>query len=132
MGELSAVGPPALREPGEVSWRILSPLLPVWPAYLVARGYGYRTPEEARDSLDRRFLENKRRKGASKEEFRKREKRVAVADGEYAIEADVPGAAVRARHALTATLPKKDQAVLAELASYQSEAVKRAEAILGR
>ncbi|MET8685174.1 hypothetical protein ABZV77_13240 [Streptomyces sp. NPDC004732] len=103
-----------------------------WQACMLERGYAYRTPEKARDSLTRRFLENKHRKGEWKEEFRKREKRVAVADGECAIEADVPGAAVRVRQALIATLPKKDRAALAELASYQSEAVKRAEATLGR
>ncbi|MEU6821138.1 hypothetical protein ABZ921_10950 [Streptomyces atriruber] len=103
-----------------------------WRACMLERGYAYRTPEKARDSLTRRFLENKHRKGESKEEFRKREKRVAVADGECAIEADVPGAAVRVRQALIATLPMKDRAALAELASYQSEAVKRAEATLGR
>lgn len=103
-----------------------------WRLCMAARGFAYRTPEEARGSLNRLLLENNGRNESSKEEFRKREIAVAVTDGECAIEADVPGTAVRVRRALIATLPKKDQAFLAELASYQSEALKRAEAILRR
>lgn len=103
-----------------------------WRACMGDRGYAYRTPEEAQDALTRRFQENKHRKGAPKGEFRSHEIKVAVADGESAIEADVPGAAVRVRHALIATLPRKDKATLSELASYQNEAVKRARAILDR
>ncbi|MEU6990958.1 hypothetical protein ABZ953_09930 [Streptomyces sp. NPDC046465] len=103
-----------------------------WRSCMAARGYAFRTPEEARDSLNRHFLENKHRKGRSEDAFRKREKAVAVADGACAIEADVPGTAVRVRQETIATLPKKDQAFLADMASYQSEALKRAKAILRR
>ncbi|MGW0538426.1 hypothetical protein [Streptomyces sp. NPDC003032] len=103
-----------------------------WRSCMAARGYTYRTPEEARDTLNRIHRKINLRKESSKTAFRKREKGVAVADGECATEVDLPGTAVRVRRALITALPNKDQAFLAALASYQRGALKRAQAVLHR
>ncbi|WP_030672877.1 hypothetical protein [Streptomyces sp. NRRL B-1347] len=116
------------RQPGYVS------ALARWRTCMSERGYPFPTPEKAQKELADAYGKSGGRNSPMKmhDAFRRRERAIAVADGECALEVRLPQAALAGRRALVHSLPGEDRAVLAELIRVQGAALKRAEAVIGR
>lgn len=96
-----------------------------WRSCMRGRGHPYGSPEQAQDALRK-----EQRAAGSADAFRRGEIAVAVADGECALRAHLPGVSLRVQRELVSTLSPGDRRTLADLAAHRETALRRARTVL--
>ncbi|MDQ1294154.1 MAG: hypothetical protein QG608_2037 [Actinomycetota bacterium] len=96
-----------------------------WSKCMLAKGYGYATPDEAVN-----YFKKLADSGSISDEARERERSVAVIDAQCAHDGSVPTRINKLMEYHSHDLPASAQATLNRLAAYRSTAVERAQQVI--